>query len=421
MWKSIWVLFFIFPSWMNAQEDQVQVILKVKDIYPITVEPFSEIHVSRKGIVHLNKVSDQKWQLIALKPGFLIVKVEGESRSKIYMVEVLKEASETKKSKTDLPEELCLFPEVHCDSATNIMSGSMDRFSRFQHIRDYAKNQKHLTFEGRLSRKGQQDAEKTLRGMLPTHHQITVSELGMVHISVSCTRTDEEQTKQKNHITSLLKEFVTKEHLTIECLGYHVPKHYMVRAVFFLVKEMVAKDVGLETEIAADLTNFKLNPAQLFSSLKNRLNEKDVRVLAEPLIKTQSFRQTKIKTGGELPYKKAGTKHAGATTWKQHGIVFQFDLQPVSDLRANFYYTCELTLPLLDSTGAQVSSISGEIVAENGKLEFAGALSFEHTQSGSSIVPILNKIPIIAPLFKEDKTDHEKSYLVLFLKIEETN
>ena len=353
-----------------------------------------EVWVSKKGIVKVEHVNGNLYELIALKVG--VVLVQAEQAQKQFIVKVHKSTGYT--------SEVCGVAGIECSSSG--IEGQTADLRLFLRARRQCR--KKCLFALRLT-------EATMRAWLESTQQVLGSRyvlsardrsglLAMTH----CQRKDGMVARRLAN--SLTNGYVDQSLLAVDCYNQFDLSAYRLTAKIILVNQTKARELGFE-----DFQKLlMLEPSSLRLLQLHRLS----RIIGQPKFSLMNGAEAKFETGGELQY----TSDEERVVWKFYGLSLRVKVDKVNDRQAKLLLDFSLKNPNESgNTSLNSSRFTSTIILQLTQPKIVSVIGYQNDSSVRNVLPFLNKLPIIGILFNRKKSEIAQNKIIIWFLLDEDN
>ncbi len=430
-WNKVgkWILFLLFSvvSLLSRASEEVQkngvesVQLEVGQTLSRHFPGAKTLQLSRKGLLDLVFLGEQKWQLTALKPGFLILTVlqSQEAVSARLHIEILAKP----KSKAEVQTQwlsLCEGAHLHCEAQTGLISGRTDSFLHHWNLQALCREEKTCLYGGHLSEKGLQMWKTFLATELHSPFSYEIMPSGSLQFAFDCISQQEWQQKKSMVQLWMEQQFPFLPPPLVLCRTWQSHVYYRLTFKALLMEKAAAKELGFDNKIQAQL--FPLTPTYE-TRFHNLVHDRKVQIVAEPMIRLNGGIMARAQSGGEFPVLVRKTRGEGQDiiepTWKEHGIKLEVIALPVSKDRAILRYDFSLKNPTSEGDRhMQIQRLTSELDIKIGVPFIVGQIDFASDGSRNQSLSLLRSIPIMGPFFKLDFFDKAQTNLYLWVRLD---
>lgn len=374
----------------------------------------ADLRVSRRGVVDLRALGKGRWEVTALRSGFVLIDAaSGEAVEAMarWRVRVLPPDAGPKgpgraKVAPFLPLWLCDEEGVTCDEESRALRGVTASHAVFLGAVRACEEAGDCFFALALSERGRETWRAELARLFPDF-AFVVTEEGFVLGEASCT------------VPPRLPEaLLPKDRLVFRCLPPQPAGAYELAIKVVLVEDGVAEALGFRSGaelalIAGRDVGGGAAKTAISAQLEALAEERRVDVIGEPLVRLPAGMETEIAVGGETGYPApsrgisyqsgAAAKVGTAVAWKRHGLALKLTPTPLADGRVHLVF--EASLRMRDGgAGAapslSLSSVRSAIDLEAEQPRVAAALDLSSATAQERETVGLARIPILGPLFR---------------------
>jgi hypothetical protein len=379
------------------------------------------LQISRKGLLDLVFLEEQKWQITALKPGFLILTVlqAHETVSARLHIEILTKP----KVKTETQTQwfsLCERAQLHCEAQTGVISGSTDSFLHHWNLQAICREEKICLYGGHLSKKGLEAWQVFVARELHSPFAYEITPSGALQFSFDCLSSEEWQQKKSMVEIWVQQQFPFLPPPLVLCRSWQSHLYYRMTFKALLMEKAIAKELGFENKIQGRV--FPTVPS-FETRFHDFLHDRKVQIIAEPMIRLNAGITAHAQSGGEFPILARKTQGEGQEivepTWKEHGIKLEVTALPVSKDHAILRYDFSLKNPTSEGVNhMQIQRLTSELDVKIGVPFIVGQIDFASDGSRNQSISLLRSIPIMGPFFKMEFFDKAQTNLYLWLRLD---
>lgn len=388
----------------------------------------ADLQVSRRGIVDLQySEQEQVWQVTAIRGGFVVLyekkKGEGEERRYFIKVNTSEETKEDGRGLPDLPLWICKNKGILCDEDTGQISGRSSSFEWFLKARDFCKQEDSCFFKVSLTDEGRFRWKVKLKAALGSKFEIVINNFDTAQATTYCG--DFSIDEKKSWVDHATGGAVSAGNLFISCLEKTQIIKYRVKARVFLIEDNAAKEIGLSSVVAGAARLGGDISLDAHAKLENYIKEHKATVIGEPVFRVNAGKEARISSGGE--FQTINIIHNGAVDsrssekdvslgWKQHGLDFTIEPRPSG------YHQVHIKFKMLlknrnaeesDRPSLQTNTFASEFDVKLNDPVILGGVDFSIKGENSSGPFLLDRVPILGPLFRvrSNAEEHSKLYL----------
>lgn len=383
-------------------------VLKVGEAFQVNLRSGQKIFISRKGYLAIHQLSPEKFRLIALKKGELVVLVKSRADRVISQRTVLIRTAARKPGDSKnqpLPAD-CRAKGIRClPGKPAIVSGNAGEWQQFFALRSWCQRQRcafRLSLSPRARQRYQQFVQSALGSRYP-HEVLTNGVLLLCH-----------QRPKEADLVAKVSQILDGElwQLPIAAQRCYQPvptQNYEIEALAFRLKDEDAERMGLN--IAGQ--SFPLSRGHNLR-LHAFLADHRSLVIGHPTLHTAADELSEFATGSEWFIADGDNKGQ----WKQVGFKIKLKVSPAADDRLKVWYQVEITGPKNGrSTALDRSYMASTMTARLGIPQVVAHLGTAMSASGKEGVPVVDDIPILGPLLRHKVTANSFSRLFLWLHV----
>ncbi len=424
-----WCFFFVLAGSLLSGRSAEQVVgLEIAEKREFVVGDFSELKLSRKGLVDVRILAPNKIQLTGLREGFLILYVlSGDAAESIvssFHITVAKAFASAPRVR-----ELAILAETAgLRLRDGSISGVTSDFQSFFQLKKTCSADFDCIFYGQLSLLGQEKWRSYLSSLLGEQPSLMVSPAGLAHLSIACTGDEErELVLQKGLFDQLSHGLVSSKMLLLQCHYQQQIYSYYLAAKVVQVGETTMKEWGADAfsflggVLSSETLTGKANP-----SLRSLEVGNGIKIIGEPIVKLSAGRKVLLSSGGEFvtanssagPSLHDGVIIQAKELWKSYGLQLEFTLYPQKATSVLLSFKLSFKQPTngMDSR-LRSSTLESSVTLLLDQAEIVGKISLqsqEHRQRG---LGIFQEIPLVGPIFKLSADEEAQSQLFLWLRI----
>ncbi|MDD9951735.1 MAG: hypothetical protein OXT67_09240 [Zetaproteobacteria bacterium] len=384
--------------------------LKVGDDWTLPEQSEENLFINRKGIVSATNLGGGKWQIIGLKPGFVVLKTPTTD----WKITVSHSSLPLKKKEApEIPKWLHQHKKLLVSTPPLYLSGSMDESFAYKRLYDWCKEQKGCYFDVELSSKGIKELQQKLYQRLGETAQFEVRPFQLKVKNPVCTDTNTHSHKQ---LHERYREFYPEKWIEIQCT---TTPSYMLESRILVTTDTEAKNLGSRLE---DSVSFSINQgihSSLFARFQNLVDSSKAELVGEPCIHIQQGKKAKVISGGEIqtPYDNTYSTPKYLSEWKSYGLRLEATLEKVHADFVTIHYHLELSEPSQHHARMSKHGISTTLKAPIEGEILAGSTRLSHGSEQNYIHHLFSKVPLIGPLFKSSQKQKQRIYMLTALKV----
>ena len=283
--------------------------------------------------------------------------------------------------------------------------------------------QRHLNcgFSAKLHESSIKKLKDFIEGhMLRPHSLIDVKKTGLINMAIDCSQEESASSKKNISFMQVLEEYKLKKFFYSYCLHEKNKDEFFFKTKMVIVKESVAQKNGFDSLLKSSLS-FNHLSLDFSSKIDLLIQEKKIKLIAQPSIFLSLGLESRIKSGGELPFEKEGRTYSrsfSTTSWKAYGMDLKLTVFNFDDNKFRVNYNLSVKVPSYDSLSSFRSyEISGSKIIQLEHSHIVGEIKYlTHHQSHKDF-DFLQKIPIISPLFSYAFSQKGKNHLYLIFTL----
>jgi hypothetical protein len=421
--------FFLITSlqlFSSGKESLESLILEVGDIHEIQMKNPYQVNLSKKGVVLLNSISNEKWRIVAHRRGFVVLSYRNSETEEFYqiLIEVHDKKSEEKQ---ELPNPFCQNDGIYCTENPMRISGESSSWEIFYQLKSWCQNKKGCVFSLRLEEKNRLVLQTKLENYLSFLNSVSISSSGVISALVDCHESGKLPTVQISKSKELLKDLGLQVPLHLNCLHEVSQKRYQIFGQVILVSKNFAHELGGSPLLEGDLIdkNFSLSEG-LLKHLKARENESEFEIIGRPVLDLLEGIEGITKTGGEISLVKENSlweKSPQFLEWKSYGLSLKTIVH--SNFKGSGRTRFHLNMSVPSEGGAHVSletiEMQGEVILSPDEPKLVGTTDYERKKNSKGYNKFLSKIPLIGPFFQLHRQEKVFSRVYLYLMLKEIN
>jgi len=383
------------------------------------------LQLSRKGLLELVFMEGHRWQLTALKPGFVVLSAlkEGEvSLSRLHVEIHAKGKLDSEASPRWL--QTCEAGGFHCAKETGLITGETHSFFHHWQLQKICHRDKACTYGGRLSTRGLVAWKDFVAAGTSAPFAYEINSRGALQVVLDCASPEALQ-QQKPMVQAWVEQhFSFLPPPLILCRNWFHQGYYRLTFKALLMEKSTAKELGFDSKIEARMPPLPLNVGYE-AALHDSIHGRKVQILAEPMIRLNAGVVAHAQSGGEFPVlvkKSRGMyeEEVVEPTWKEHGIKLEAAVFPVAKDHVRLRYDFSLKNPTSDSfQHIQIQRLQSELEVKIGVPFIVGQIDFLSDGSRDQGMMFLRAIPIVGPLFTLEFFDNAQTNLYLWMRLEE--
>lgn len=389
-------------------------VLKVGEAFEVSLTPGQKIFISRKGFLAIHQLSPERFRLIALKKGELVVLVKSRGDDVIsqrtVIIHTSRKAPPTKVLR--LPSD-CQSRGIRCRQGQPVaMSGVAGTWQQFFSLRRWCKAHR-CDFRVRLSPQAKSTYERYISQTLAGRYSYEVLNNGVLLL---CTRRAQDAAEVTQALDGALWQLPISSH------ACHRPTNYTAEVIAFRLKVDDAQRIGLN--LAGQ--TFPLLASQNLS-LHAFLARNRSFVIGHPTMHVVAGEVSEFATGSQ----RFLTDSEGKGQWKQVGFSIKLKVQPTGESNSpppqnsrsaqrslQVWYQVEIT----GSKGGRADQLDRSYMASTlttspDAPQVVAQLNTAVSTRSQMGVAGVDGIPIIGPLLRHSVAAESQSRLFLWLRI----
>ena len=424
--KSLIFSFFLIFSFIvfSKEKSFKKMQLELGEVVEIDLEVYSNLNLSKKGVVLLSSVNFNTWRIVAHRKGLvLLTYLNSQTKKEVQiLIEVLEKSKEENLSELN---PYCSYKGVECTSPPLQILGETSSWRAFYDLKSSCLKEKHCSFFLQMTKKGRHHLEKFLQSRLGFVSTCLLDNLGIRLCTTYCEEEGKISQETKRSINHVLEESGIFSYVPIQCENSYKPSSYLVSSRIFLTSENFAREAGVSkfflNKIIDQDFSFRAN---LFKELKAHENGSEFEIIGTPILKVREGKKSFSRTGGEISMmkeKKFYRENQSFLEWKSYGLEFSAKVHKVS--KEDIHVSYELKMISPSGSNSKISfqniGLKGETLLRLKEAQVVGTTDYKRKKVSNYRNIFLASIPIIGPLFKLKKSEKVLSKMVLALKVEE--
>lgn len=385
-------------------------VLTIGEALTLSLRPGEKLFISRKGYLAVHQLTPERFRLIALKKGELVVLVKDRSDQVMSQRSVIIRPTPLPARAKPLPlPSGCRSSATTCLMGTPpTIKGTAHRWQQYYALRSWCQRHR-CDFRLKLAPEAWSRLQQYVREQLGDQYRYQVRRNGVIAV---CRSSATQKTSQLTDVAALLDSAIWQVPLT--SAPCRAPTTYVVEAIAFRLHTEDAERFGLN--IAGQ--SLPLSSSQNIK-LHAFLAKNRTFVVGHPTIRVAAGQQSEFATGSEFFVPGSGERGG---QWKQLGFAMKLKLTPLpSTGEVLLWYQVEITAagqkggagenPLSRSFMASTMTVALDsplVVAELNTLAASRA---------KGAIPVVDGIPIIGPLLRQRTVTHSQSRLFLWLHL----
>jgi len=400
----------------------------------------TDLAISRRGIIDVFHLGDGRWQITALRPGFVVVDAHdggtGAARMPRLFIDARRSEDELRPGPKESEEETRPIPKwicqdteaVTCGQDSGLVTGTVASPIWFHQARASCQASPRCTFAVVLTATAQAEWTSALRLALGADYSVTPTARGSVLAIIETYCGKGGRDARLPMVDALTSRALSSGLAWFKCREDRGLPHYRMHAQVFLVEAAAAAELGFANTatVQAGLFGGGQNHVQLLAKLKALEQERKAEIVGEPMLRLTANQPAELASGGEFQVTQR-TLHRGEgedaiekVAWKQHGLTLKLVATPLNDQRVRLGF--DMTLKSRSEGSDQALTLhvlKSEADLILGVATMAGILDLQTSASEQERLPVLSKIPLIGPWFQRSGRQSSKSRLFLWLELSE--
>ena len=366
-----------------------QLSMQVGETRIVSLFADSDILVSKKGVVKVTFISANQFEIIALRPGVVLVQTRNGKDKVLITV-----------NKANKQLRVCQQQRVSCSK--NSIRGVTDNLSLF--LEAHLACRKNCLFDLALTKETAQRWLEDTQQLLGDRFKLTL------HGNQLIARTFCPQKKAK--LTRALADSLTAGYLSqgimrLVCINHSESSQYQLTAKIALIKETKAKEQGV------DSNKIWQQPNKLTEHLRWQKVTQQLQVISEPKFSLINGVSARFETGGELSYLQSDKHGNSNRSWKFYGLSLEVSAEKISDEQAQLTIDFSLKNPAANSS-FNSSRFTSTVILTLGKSRAVAVIGYHNKISADDTLPIVNKLPIFGPLFNNRKQQTAVNKIIIW-------
>lgn len=361
------------------------------------------VRVSRRSIIDLQELRNSRWQIVGLKPGFVVVSAENHGATSVakLFVTVVKHRPEPSQTQ----RWYCALPEIHCPDGISPV-GQTDSVRQYFAISQDC--HKDISCDARIAitDKGRRQLSKFFSG---GDFQVDVSTNGNFQITdVEPCRT----THQKIDDFIATKLGIKKGLVLTRYQCVPSAARRQIMATVMLKRQDQSSKIGLDMEGLNPLK--KGQPLQISTILNAIDRNANFQILTQPQLEVMDYQKTVLKSGGEIGQKLLVTESKKYFEgWKSFGLELEIETRPLNDSILISYRVAFRSTP---DQGRKLlrHEINGTTTLKAGSGKVVASIPLITTSNRKESLPIIGEVPILKPILAtKDKQEIKQNVLLM--------
>ena len=357
-----------------------------------------DVLVSRKGIVKLTHLNGNLFEVIALKAGVVLIQARRDAQQRL-LVTVQKP---TTGKRAIGNAAVCSATGVVCSS--DGISGTTASLSVF--LRARARCGDNCLFTLSLTDKAMQQWQNEVQKLLGQQYEVTQHGKGQLVATVFCRQQHGRRVREL--ADALSGGYVSRGVLRVVCMNHFDLSQYQLTAKIVMLTQAEAQQMGFN-----DFQQLlRLRPEQLdWQKLRNVS-----RIIGEPKFSLVNGTSAKFETGGEIQYAGYDKHNNTSVAWKFYGLSLQVQLDKINTTQAQLQLDFALKNPTASGNSKLNSSrFNSTVLLQVAQPKAVSVIGYHNTVVSRRTLPVLNKLPIVGPLFNNKKNERALHKIIIWL------
>ena len=381
-----------------ASANTTRLVLTVGESKIVPLFTGRDVQVSRKGIIKVAHLNGNLFELIALKAGVVLLQERDKPQQRM-LITVQKLA--TGKQAIGNPT-ICQATGVVCTSAG--IGGTTASLSLFLQAR--ASCADRCLFTLTLSELAMQQWQTAVQKLLGTRYVVTEHGRQQLVAQVFCRQ--QQGRRERTLADALSGGYVSRGVLRVVCTNYFDLSQYQLTAKIVLSKHTDAQEMGF-----TDLQRLvRLRPERLDWQQLHNVSH----IIGEPKFTLINGAQAKFETGGEIQYTSYAKDSHTSVAWKFYGLSLQVQLDKINAQQAQLQLDFALKNPSMAGNNKLNSSrFNSTVLLRVAQPKAISVIGYHNTVTTHRTLPLLNKLPIVGPLFNNKKHERARHKIIIWL------
>ena len=391
------VLSFLLTTVASAANTK-KLVLTVGETKIVPLFTGQDVLVSRKGIVKLTHLNGNLFEVIALKAGVVLIQERREAQQRLLVT-----VQKPRTGKQAIGSAVvCNATGVVCGS--DGISGTTASLSVFLQAR--ARCGDNCLFTLSLTDKAMQQWQHEVQKLLGQQYEVTQHGKAQLVATVFCRQ--QHGRRERELADALSGGYVSRGVLRVVCMNHFDLSQYQLTAKIVLLTQAEAQQMGFN-----DLQQLvRLRPEQLdWQKLRNVS-----RIIGEPKFSLINGTSAKFETGGEIQYAGYDKHNNTRVAWKFYGLSLQVQLDKINTAQAQLQLDFALKNPTASGNNKLNSSrFNSTVLLQVAQPKAVSVIGYHNTIVSHRTLPVLNKLPIVGPLFNNKKNERALHKIIIWL------
>lgn len=401
--------------------------LRTGDSEEVTFPIGTDLSVSRRGVVDLFHLGEGRWQLTALRSGFVVIDPRdaqtGEPRFPRLFVEVKKADDEAQPlvDRPEIPAWICATQGVICTKDSGLVSGWAPSLAWHRRAKFLCQTRTACQYEAKVPRPVLDVWASELSQRLGVEYQVLLGDVPV--IKASCAKPG--RIRRQDEVDLLTDHSLSEGLVLFRCLEDEATGRYRLSIKVYLVEGAAAKQLGFEGNATWSLSYPKLESnVHLLSQLRALELAHQAEIIAQPTVRMTPNVETTLTSGGEFQViehvvrEEKGQKEPSHSSWKEHGLALKLQAVPKQANRATLTYDLSLKSRMReDQPSLIVNSLRSDLELQLSEPTLAAILDMRSNTHEQGQLAWLSKMPFIGPLFEKSDEMANSSHLFLWFEL----
>ncbi len=428
MWRRIgnlatagWLLLAASTAAGESQMSRME--LTVGSTRELTRPTSSDVQVSRRGVVDVTIVNDERLRVAALRPGLVVltyVAVDGVALNKI-LVQVHPQPEVGARS--SLPASLCGLSGLQCLHQEGLIRGVIASWTTLQRLGRLCQQlQSTCRLDIELSSEILERLRAEVTAALPQRLVVAKMSPRALVLLTACGQRDVESTAAR--LDALFDGLHAAGVLQLICKDEWDPTPgYLVRARIMAVEMNSTQEWGIQPLLRSP------TPAPLASTFQTILlwqpraksAQRKTQILGEPMLAAREGYEVEVLSGGEFKVSVPtnGTDET-RSMWKGYGVSFKLKVDRLNHQQIKLKTQMQASDRLNgESEALQVNNLSSELITCLDCVKLVGTLDVKSDMTAAAGLPWLSQLPILGAWLRRNDIAVTRSRLYVWAHISE--
>jgi type II secretory pathway component GspD/PulD (secretin) len=266
-----------------------------------------------------------------------------------------------------------------------------------------------------------------LEARLGSRYTLNVFEHGKTVAIHFCKDKEKSLTDEDRKFLDIQSDgMISKNLLTVVCEHHVTPRQFSIDLKVFALEKLKTDQNGFKSLLQEFMMN-PLSPHYFLENIQALLAKFDGEIVAKSNLVIEENSQGVIKSGGEFLtlHERRHTKRSAEveSSWKEHGFLMKLSIIKSAQESVRLKYALKISQPVsgTHSTHLSANTLESESILPLKIPSILGGVEFQSEKKGTQSIPILDQIPIIAPIFRlstNHKADMEMFLWVNIIEVE---